>query len=165
MHKDFNGWSLENIGKGSVVTKYIIEYVNDKETWERICYIDEHYTELDPRQESTDLYSKFEFDNIKDALTFYLTWFVSDQCYDIKFWEQIYVNGEMVLEQYIEPQSTVIYYLRQSINHDMAKKFNKIEEEKRKLEKENKIYDDFIKRFKINDKFNDYYKNYQNDMN
>lgn len=33
MHKDFWGWSLENVGKGTVETKYLIESITDEKTW------------------------------------------------------------------------------------------------------------------------------------
>ena len=33
MHEGFFGWSLENVGKGIVETKYIIESITDEKTW------------------------------------------------------------------------------------------------------------------------------------
>lgn len=108
MHENFYGWSLENINAGTVETKYTVEYINDKKTWEKF-----------DKTEDIELYSKREYDNISEALTFYMTWFISDQCYDIKLWEQVFVNGEMVLEQMIEPQGNVIYNMRTQIDRDM----------------------------------------------
>ncbi len=99
MHKDFWGWSLENINAGTVETKYIVEYINDEKTWKKF-----------DETEDIDLYSKREYDNISEAISFYLTWFISDKCYDIKLWEQIFVNSEMVLEQMIEPENTLMYF-------------------------------------------------------
>lgn len=33
MHEGFFGWSLENVSKGTVETKYIIESITDEKTW------------------------------------------------------------------------------------------------------------------------------------
>lgn len=145
MHEDFYGWSLENINAGTVETKYTVEYVNDKKTWDKINYIDDHYCEIEPRKESWELYSKREFNNVSDALNFYLTWFVSDDCYFIQLWERIYVNGEMVLEQMVEPTSTTLYSMRMSIDRETANRMHKAEKQAEGIMKENKLLHDFIK--------------------
>lgn len=95
MHKDFWGWSLEDEGKGTVETKYLIESITDEKTWSKFL-----------KTEDINLYTKKEYDSIENALEYYLCWYVNENCYDLKMWEQIYVNGEMVLKQMIEPKST-----------------------------------------------------------
>ena len=72
MYKDFIGWSLENIGKGTVETKYTVEYVNDKKVWDKFL-----------QTEDIELFSKREYDNIAEALTFYLTWSVNENYFYI----------------------------------------------------------------------------------
>lgn len=32
MHENFYGWSLENVNKGTVETKYTVEYINDEKS-------------------------------------------------------------------------------------------------------------------------------------
>lgn len=158
MHKGFWGWSLENVNKGKVETKYIIEYVNDIKTWEKICYIDDHYSEIEPRQESWELYSKKVYDNVSDALTFYMIMLISDNCFDIKWMEQIYINDEMILEQYIEPNSTIYNRMKDIINRDMN---NSINEGKRKinnLEDTLKMYKSFVKAYNSEKLFDKYIK-------
>ncbi len=145
MHKNFWGWSLENINAGTVETKYIAEYINDDKTWEKFC-----------KTEDIDLYSKREYDNISEAISFYLTWFISDKCYDIKLWEQIFVNGEMVLEQMIEPENTLTYYLQMQVNRDMANKIYSAENRERELEKENNLLMSFIKYTKQENMLNEF---------
>jgi len=134
MHKNFWGWNLENINAGTVKTKYIVEYINDDTVWEKFC-----------KTEDIELYSKREYDNVSEAISFYLTWFISDQCYDIKLWEQVFINGEMALEQIIEPENTLMYYLRMQVDRDMANKMYNAENRERELEKGNKLLMDFIK--------------------
>ncbi len=147
MHKDFWGWSLENINAGTVETKYMVEYINDEKIWEKFC-----------KTEDIDLYSKREYDNISEAISFYLTWFISDKCYDIKLWEQIFVNGEMVLEQMIEPENTLMYYLRMQVNRDMANKMYSAENRERELEKGNNLLMNFIKYTKQENMLNEFMK-------
>ncbi len=147
MHKDFWGWSLENINVGTVETKYEIEYINDNKTWEKFC-----------KTEDIGLYNKREYDNISEAISFYLTWFISDECYDIKLWEQIFINGEMVLEQMIEPENTLMYYLRMQVNRDMANEMYSAENRERELGKENNLLMDFIKYTKQENMLNEFMK-------
>lgn len=149
MYKDFIGWSLESVGKGRVETKYLIEYINDKRTWDKFL-----------RTEDIELYSKREYDNIAEALQFYLTWFVNEKCYDIKMWQQVFVNGEMVLEEFIEPKSTTKIHMRESINMEMKKRMRQAENKVKELETSNSLYNGFIKRMgkQFEDLFNEYVK-------
>lgn len=147
MHKDFLGWSLENINAGTVETKYTVEYINDKRTWEKF-----------DKTEDIELYTKREYDNISDAITFYLTWFVSDQCYDIKLWEQIFVNGEMVLEQPIEPQGCIGYNIRMQIDRDMNNRMHIAEEKAEEIQRANSLLMEFIRYMKQEDVLNEFIK-------
>ncbi len=135
MYKNFNGWSLENTGNGTVETKYLIEYINDERVWNKFLQI-----------EDIDLYSKKEYNNIADALTFYLTWFVNEKCFDIKMWQQIFVNGEMVLEEFVEPKGCIRYYMRNSINREMENRMRSAEEKLCDIKKENSLYRGFMER-------------------
>lgn len=160
MYKDFLGWSLENINAGTVETKYTVEYVNDKKTWDKINYIDDHYCEIEPRKESYELYSKREFNNVSEALNFYLTWFVSEDCYYIQLWEQIFVNGEMVLEQMMEPTSTTLFSMRTAINRETANRMYKAEKQAEEIMKENKLLYDFISFINREEMLDEYIKRY-----
>ena len=147
MHKDFIGWSLENINKGKVDTKYLIEYINDKSTWDKFV-----------KTEDLNLYSKKEYDNIADALTFYLTWFVSDDCYDIKMWQQVFINNEMVLEEFIEPKGVTKHYMRSSVNREMKIRMEHTERKIEDLQKANALYKGFMKR--MGEQFEGLFKEY-----
>lgn len=149
MYKDFIGWSLENVGKGTVETKYIIEYVNDKKVWDKFL-----------RTEDIELFSKREYDNIAEALTFYLTWYVNENCFHIQLWEQIYVNGEMVLEEIIEPEGSMKYHLRNSINREMNDRIGRAELKADEIEKANELYRAFIKMLgqRFEDMFYEFYE-------
>ncbi len=57
MYKDFIRWRLENIGRGTVETKYLIEYINDKKIWNKFL-----------RTENINLYNKRDCNNIAKVL-------------------------------------------------------------------------------------------------
>lgn len=162
MHKDFYGWSLENVGKGTVETKYTVEYINDKKMWDKMCHTVDHYCEIDPevRREPWEFYSRREYDNISEALCFYMVGYVNEKYYDIKLWEEIYVNGEMVLEQFIEPKSITQCCMRESLNLEMENRMRNAERMSDGLKKENELYKGFLKRIgtQYEDLFYEYVK-------
>ena len=57
MYKDFIRWRLENIGRGTVETKYLIEYINDKKIWNKFL-----------RTENINLYNERDCNNIAKVL-------------------------------------------------------------------------------------------------
>lgn len=150
MHKDFWGWSLEDEGKGTVETKYLIESIIDEKTWSKFL-----------KTEDINLYTKKEYDSIENALEYYLCWYVNENCYDLKMWEQIYVNGEMVLEQMIEPKSTCKSVMRHSIDREMKDRMNKAESKVEELERSNTLANGFIKAMgkQFEEAFKEYCKN------
>lgn len=150
MHKDFCGWSLENIGKGTVETKYVIESITDDKTWNKFL-----------KTEDLDLYTKKEYDNIENAMEYYLCWYVSENCYDIKLWEQIFVDGEMVLEQMIVPNSTCKSVMRRSIDREMKDRMEQAESKVEELERSNTLANGFIKAMgkQFEEAFKEYCKN------
>lgn len=152
MHEGFFGWSLENVSKGTVETKYIIESITDEKTWNKFL-----------KTEDIDLYTKREYDNIENALEYYLCWYVNENCYDLKMWEQIYVNGEMILEQMIEPKSTCKSVMRQSIDRKMKDRLRLAEVKTQELQEQNELYSAFISRMgeQFREMFNDFSKHYK----
>lgn len=150
MHKDFWGWSLEDEGKETVETKYLIESITDEKTWSKFL-----------KTEDINLYTKKEYDSIENALEYYLCWYVNENCYDLKMWEQIYVNGEMVLEQMIEPKSTCKSVMRHSIDREMKDRMNKAESKVEELERSNTLANGFIKAMgkQFEEAFKEYCKN------
>ena len=150
MHKDFWGWSLEDEGKGTVETKYLIESITDEKTWSKFL-----------KTEDINLYTKKEYDSIENALEYYLCWYVNENCYDLKMWEQIYVNGEIVLKQMIEPKSTCKSVMRHSIDREMKDRMNKAESKVEELERSNTLANGFIKAMgkQFEEAFKEYCKN------
>lgn len=150
MHEGFFGWSLENVSKGTVETKYVIESITDDKTWNKFL-----------KTEDLDLYTKKEYDNIENAMEYYLCWYVSENCYDIKLWEQIFVDGEMVLEQMIVPNSTCKSVMRRSIDREMKDRMEQAESKVEELERSNTLANGFIKAMgkQFEEAFKEYCKN------
>lgn len=133
MYDGFYGWSLETVEKGIVETKYQIEYISDKKTWEKFL-----------KTEDIELYSKKEYDNIGNALSFYMVHLINNKCFDIKMWEQIFVNGEMVLEQFIKPKSTTKYCMMEALDKEMRSRITRAETETQLLNEELSLYQNFV---------------------
>lgn len=163
MHKGFYGWSLESSGSGTVETKYIAEYVDNAKTWERICYIDEHYSEIEPHQESWELYSTVEFDNVTEALNWYMARYVSGKCYYIKMLEQVFVNGNMVLEQDIEPESTIMDSMKTIVNFEMKKQLRETEMKLLELQEKNTLYKEFLSKYGAEKTFEKFAEDHRED--
>ena len=131
MYKNFIGFTKD---PDKTETKYEIELIRDKNTWEKFL-----------KTEDLDLYERKVVDNISDALTFYLTWFISDKCYDIKMWQQLIIDGEIIFEEFIEPTGYIINSIREQIDRDMKQRLHNLERENTELKKGNDIMNKFIK--------------------
>lgn len=157
MYKGFIGFAKE---PDKMETKYIIEYIADDKTWNKFCHAVENYC-LMPKSEREweDFCTTKEFDNVEDALTFYMIIFVDYGFkYLIKMWQQIYVNGEMILEEWIEPKGHVVNLMRERIDREMKTDLRKYEIENEQLHKSNDLMNGFIKA--MGKQFQDMFKEY-----
>ena len=140
---------------------YHIEIINDKKTWEKLLWVTENYKEY--RIEPWELYTNKDFDNFEKALEYYMVWYVSNQCYDIKMWEQIYMNNEMIYEEYIEPHCTTRSKMRRIIDRDTYYILRDYERTAEELEKENNLYKGFIKA--MGKQYEEMFNKYVNTLN
>ena len=122
---------------------YHIEIINDKKTWDKFLRITENYKKY--RIEPWELYTNKDFDTFEKALEYYMVWYVSDQCYDIKMWEQIFMDDEMIYEEYVEPHCTTRSEMRRVIDRDTYDRLRAYERTTEELEKANNLYKGFIK--------------------
>ena len=122
---------------------YHIEIINDKKTWEKFLKVTENYKKY--RIEPVELYTNKDFDTFEKALEYYMVWYVSDKCYDIKMWEQIYMDNEIIYEEYVEPHCTTRSEMRRIIDRDTYDRLKYYERKTEDLENENNQYKGFIK--------------------
>lgn len=122
---------------------YHIEIINDKKTWDKLLRVTENYKKY--RIEPWELYTNKDFDIFEKALEYYMVWYVSDQCYDIKMWEQVFMDDEMIYEEYVEPHCTTRSEMRRIVNRDTYDRLRAYERTTEELEKANNLYKGFIK--------------------
>lgn len=150
MHKNFYGYQ-----KGNVETLYIVEYIDDPETWEKFLNVTDGY---DGTIEPWELYKKRTYNNVTEALTFYMVRYIQENTYDVKLYEEVRVNGETVLEQNIEPLATTKWYLRETINDNINRCNERLENENDLLVKENEEYRAFLKAMNAEETFQSWKK-------
>lgn len=147
MYKGFYGWSLENTNKGTVETKYHIEYIADEKTWKKFC-----------ETEDINLYTVRELDSMEKALEFFFGWFIDERCKDIKMWQEVYVNGEMVLEQPMIPESGLGFLMREHLNKEMNDRMHVSERKAESLKKSNELCEKFISRIGADNMYKQFLK-------
>ena len=140
MHKNFYGYE-----KGNVETRYNVEFIDDPKTWKQFLSVTGNG--YDGTIEPWELYKKKDFDNISEAISFYMLKYMLDSTYHIAMWEQIFYNGEMILENPIEPENTFAYRMRTIINSDLEKENMRLSESNEALIKELELYQKFLKEY------------------
>lgn len=144
MYKNFIGYAKE---LEKTETKYVIEYIGDDTTWNKFCHTSENYNVIpNSQREWEDFCTTKEFDNIEEAFTFYMSVFIDYGFkYCVKMWQQIYFDGEMILEEWIEPKVCVVNLMRMRIDKEMQEDLRKFELENERLNDENTLMSGFIK--------------------
>ena len=136
---------------------YHIEIINDDKTWDEFVKATENINA--PHGGAPwELYTNKDFDSFEKAMEYYMVWYVSDSCYDIKMWQQIYLDDEMVYEGYCEPACTTRSEMRRMIDKGTYDRLNNYEREVKELEHQNKLMETFIKNMpqQYRDMFDDF---------
>ena len=144
MHKNFYGYE-----KGNVETRYNVEFIDDPETWKQFQKAQERSSTIDP----WEVFKKKDFDNISEAISFYMLKYMINSTYLIAMWEQIFYNGEMILENPIEPENTFAYRMRTIINSDLEKENMRLFDNNAELINELDLYKEFIKKYHAEETF------------
>lgn len=134
-----------------------IEIINDAKTWDKFVKATENI-KAPYGNAPWELYTSKDFDSFKKAMEYYMVRYVSDDCYDIKMWQQIYLDGEMVYEGYCEPACTTRSEMRRMIDKGTYDRLNNYDREVRELEKQNELMEAFIKNMpqQYRDMFDDF---------
>ena len=123
---------------------YHIEIINDAKTWDKFLKATESLNA--PHSDAPwELYINRDFDSFEKALEYYMIWYVSDECFDIKMWEQIYMNDEMVYEEYCEPHRCTKSEMRRIVDRDTYDRLHNYDMQTKELEKSNELMSGFIK--------------------
>lgn len=135
------GYKKEGI---NLITRYSVEYVNNKKDWEYIC--SGKISDGEPWEH----YKIKQFDNIDSAMSFYIIYLVRDDIYDVKLFEKILLNGEIIREVYIQPDSTMIFSLKTAVNKALYETNNRLKEYNELLQEENSLFKEYLKMFNMN---------------
>lgn len=122
-----------------VETKYTVEIINDKKSEEKFLRCFKEKTSYEP----WECYTVKHFENFADAMTYYMTWCVSEDCFDIKMFFNVIVNGSIEYEEYLEPKGSVFYLMKQMICKEEYEKNKKLEQENYSIKRELNLYRNF----------------------
>lgn len=140
--KNCNAWIKEGV---NCEFKYEIEYVNDKKIWENM--VNEVY------ENDWEYYEKKEFDNLGKAMSVFTYMFYNDRVYFCQMWQRVYIDGEMVREDYVEPDSTAFYTLSRMINRVLSDRYYAQHRQLDELLNTNSDYQEFVKKLNQEDLF------------
>ena len=143
----FNGFY--GYEKGDVETRYNVEFIDDQKTWKRFLESQKVGSAIEP----WEVFKKKEFDNVSEAITFYMLKYMHDSTYHIAMYEQVFYNGEMILENPIEPENTFAYRMRTTINSDLKKENERLSNDNEVLGKELEMYKEFLKEYHAEENF------------
>lgn len=135
-----------------IKTIYRIEYIQDPQKWKIMC--------SDKQPAPWTLYDVRTYDSLDDAITFYLIQFFYDKCFDVKMFEEITLNGEIVRESYIEPKNTFVYSMRKIINESAIAKIERLQEMVESLNYSMESYQKFIEKYHAEKHYNDFVRDY-----
>lgn len=143
---------------------YHIAIVNDSKTWDKFVKATESLNA--PHSDAPwELYTNKDFDSFEKALEYYMVWYVNDECFDIKMWEQIFIDNEMIYEEYCEPHCCTKSEMRRIIDRDTYDRLRNYDMQTKELEKSNELMSGFIKRMgkQFEEMFNKYVKEIANE--
>lgn len=138
MHKGFYGYQ-----RGKVETRYTVEYIDDEPSWNLFLKAQRTDNDIEP----WETYKKRVYDNISEAMSFFVVKYMHEGTYDIQMREEISLDGEVILEQHIEPMPTFAYCLRKVVNDDLLKQYEKLLKSYEADEMEISYYRRFIRHY------------------
>lgn len=144
MHKGFYGYQ-----RGNVETRYTVEYIDDEKSWKLFLKAQRTDNDIEP----WEVYKKRVYDNISEAISFFIIKYMHTSTYDIQMVEEISLDGEVILEQHIEPIPTFSYCLRKVVNDDLLKQHEKLVDCYEADELEIGYYKRFIRHFHAEETF------------
>ena len=122
--------TYQNVGV-NLETKFSVEYVFDPRIISEL--------EADTHPAPWELYETKQFDNLDDAISFFLPLYFNPKCYDPKLFIQILLDGEIVEESYLELNPTTIWSISKLIDRDRQEQLDQCKTALR--EQENLIAD------------------------
>lgn len=143
-HKDY---------ENRLETRYAVEYIDNQKDMDYVCS-----GKID-NGEPYERYKKRSYDCIDNAMSFYMVSLFNPIMLDIKLSEEILLDGEIIRESYIEPDSTLCNTLKELINKNMYEDARKANDEVETVEKRAYLVNKWINESKlVKDTFNKFVK-------
>ena len=126
-----NEWNIE----------YVIEYVDDKKTWERIL--------ADKILDPWTVYKTKTFNNLSEAVTLYSLWQLQDNIYDCKLFCKWETQDGNWCEEYVEFDSSYKWSLKERINREMNRRIDAAEKRNIELARQNTKMAEFLRKYGV----------------
>lgn len=132
------------INKQGLRFNWHVEYINDANVWDKFVKATESLKA--PYSDAPwELYSKRDFTNAKDAMEFYMVWYVSPENYYLQMYLEIYMGDELIYEENLEPNAVTRCQMRRALNRDTSERLKFFVKENEELEHTNELMSGFIK--------------------
>ena len=133
-----------------IKTTYKVEYIDNQKDAD---YVNSGSIN---QGEPWDRYKKKEFTDADKAFSLYMVMLVREDIYDVQFIESVYLNGELVREQYVEGVPTLRYSLKTAVNRLQQTQMDRLQSANAALSEELELYQAFVNRYKIEQRIKDF---------
>lgn len=139
----------------NVDVRYTVEYIDNQKDWNYVC------SGSNKNGEPGDRYKVKHFSNLDEAMTSYLVGFfcmcsegqTHNTIYDVKLFEQVLLDGEVVRESWIEPSPTVLHSLHQTFGVEHTNELYNLRRQKQSQIEMLGKYEAFIKAYHAEENF------------
>lgn len=130
-----------------IKTTYTVEYIDNQRDADYV-----NSGRID-KGEPWERYKKKEFTDADKAFSLYMVMLVREDIYDVQLFESVYLNGELVREQYVEGVPTLRYSLKTAVNRLQEIRLDRLQDTNDTLSEEVKIYQSFIDKYNAKSTF------------
>ena len=133
-----------------IKTTYSVEYIDNQKDADYV-----NSGRID-KGEPWERYKKKEFTDADKAFSLYMVMLVREDIYDVQFFESVYLNGELVREQYVEGVPTLRYSLKTAVNRLQQTQMDRLQATNTALSEEIEFYQAFVDKYKIEQMIKDF---------
>ena len=133
-------------------TVYTIEYIDTKKEWEILC--------ANKHPAPWELFKKKVYEDLQDAINQFIVMYSSDSIYEVKLWESIELNNEVIQERCIDGIDNFKYI----VNNETKRQLNLINDKQDTLkyyEKQSETLRAFLKKYHAEET----YKKFEDEQN
>lgn len=140
--------------------KYKIEFIRNPKDWCNFC---------EEKVEWWDVCETLEYEDAQrtesksvvfpcdgHAMSAYMRLYLDKSVYDVKMFEEIYYNGELIQERYFEPEGTFRFSIAKILEESLLDAKEAMDKRVEDLEKELELYKGFVEKYNSEKLFNEY---------